>query len=115
MRCLEAQTRGVLEAYRSLISVVLHSAGEDLKQKELFKQAGEHFLHAQLLGEAERSEAANDTTFGNAVDLLERRGMLLRRESGETRRSRDALYFLPEDREELAGLERRLASALSAR
>ena len=115
MRCLEAQTRGVLEAYRSLVTVVLHWEEAELKKKELCKQAAEHFQHAQLLGEAQRAEATNDTTFGNALDLLERRGMLLRQapEPG-ARRSRDAVYLLPADRAELGDLERRLASALSA-
>ena len=117
MRCLEAQTRGVLEAYRSLVTVVLHGPGGEMKRKELCKQASEHFSHAQLLGEAERSEATNDTTFGNALDLLVSRGMVLRSELQEAdpgRRSREALYRLPEDSEELASLQRRLARALSA-
>ena len=115
MRCLEAQTRGVLEAYRSLITVVLHSEERSLKKKDLCKQASEHLQHAHLLGEAERFEAANDTTFGNALDLLERRGMLLRSQVDAPRRSRDTLYEVPEDRETLAALARRLARALSAR
>lgn len=117
MRCLEAQTRGVLEAYHSLVTVVLHSENAEMKKKELCKQAGEHFIHAQLLGEVERSEATNDTTFGNAVNLLLGRGMLLRvplQAAEPARRSRDELYRLPEDREELTSLQRRLARALSA-
>jgi glycerol-3-phosphate O-acyltransferase len=115
LRCLEAQTRGVLEAYRSLIAVVLHAEEQGLKKKDLCKQASEHLQHAHLLGEAERSEAANDTTFGNALDLLERRGMLLRGEAAGAGRSRDVIYQVPQEREALAALERRLARDLSAR
>ena len=115
LRCLEAQTRGVLEAYRSLIAVVLHAEEQGLKKKDLCKQASEHLQHAHLLGEAERSEAANDTTFGNALALLEQRGMLLRGEAAGGGRSRDVIYQVPPEREALAALERRLARDLSAR
>jgi glycerol-3-phosphate O-acyltransferase len=115
MHCLEAQTRGVIEAYRSLIVVVLHAEEQGLKKKDLCKRASRHLQHANLLGEAARSEAANDTTFGNALDLLERRGMLRRSQVEGGRRSRDAAYDVPEEREALAALERRLARALSAR
>jgi len=75
LRFLAEQTRGVIEAYRSVCEVAADPA-LDLERSEFLRQAAERFEQARLLGRARRSEAANETTFQNAIDLLSRRGII---------------------------------------
>jgi glycerol-3-phosphate O-acyltransferase len=72
---LEGQTRGAIEAYQAACdaAAVLEEA---VTRKEFCTLAAQQFGHAELLGEAGRREASNDTTFTNALDLLVRRGIL---------------------------------------
>jgi hypothetical protein len=74
----------------------------------------EQFQRSQILGEAERPEAANPITFQNALDLLVRRGVLERRRGGEgAASSRETLYVRGPAFEDLRALRERLAAALS--
>jgi hypothetical protein len=72
----------------------------------------QQFQRAALLGEVERLEASNAVTFGNAIDLLVRRGVL---EQRDPEKGRDPLLLPGPAFEELAALRERLASALAAR
>jgi len=110
--CLAAQTRGVIEAYHAACTALLH-VENDLDRKEFYKRAADHFRHSELLGEAGRREASNETTFSNALDLLVRRGILEERASGARRR--DTRFARGEAWETLETLRRRLANALDAR
>jgi len=116
--CLAEQTRGVLEAYLAACSV-LPQADEELGRKELRKRAVQYFENAELLGEAVRPEAANDTTFTNLFDLLVSRGILeTRREEPRGRgkgKQSEILYSRGESWDAAAELRERLASALFAR
>ncbi len=75
LACLAAQTLGVIECYEALFRAVHHAGGE-ITKKELMVEAGAGFERSGLLGLAHRVEAANETTFGNALDLLIRREIL---------------------------------------
>jgi glycerol-3-phosphate O-acyltransferase len=72
---LEEQTVGVIEAYQAACDAasVLEEA---VNRKEFCALSAEQFGHAELLGEAKRREASNETTFANALSLLVRRGIL---------------------------------------
>jgi glycerol-3-phosphate O-acyltransferase len=76
LQCLAAQTQGVIECYDVVCRVIQADEGE-VGRKEFLKRVKESFENAKLLGLAQRGEAANDTTFGNALDLLVRRGILV--------------------------------------
>jgi glycerol-3-phosphate O-acyltransferase len=76
LQCLAAQTQGVIECYDVVCRVIQADEGE-VGRKEFLKRVKESFENAKLLGLALRGEAANDTTFGNALDLLVRRGILV--------------------------------------
>ncbi len=123
LRVLAEQSRGVIEAYMSCcaaLAIVLDPArdGEglpaEIDKKGLRKQAQEYFRHAELLGEAARPEAANDTTFSNVLDLLVERGIIVENRRGG-RRSADARYARGEAWHELSGFRERLAGALAGR
>jgi hypothetical protein len=74
----------------------------------------EQYERAALLGEVELPEANNAVTFGNALDLLIRRGVLAAApRSGPDRR--DALYGRGPAWDELESLRERLATALRPR
>jgi glycerol-3-phosphate O-acyltransferase len=116
LRFLAEQTRGIVEAYYCACAAVaaLPESDEPVGAKELAKAANEQFERAVLIGEVERREAANATTFSNAFDLLVRSGVLERtrsegRRAGETGFKRGANFV------ELAALRERLAAALAAR
>jgi glycerol-3-phosphate O-acyltransferase len=116
LRFLAEQTRGIVEAYYCACAAVaaLPESDEPVGAKELAKAASEQFERAVLIGEVERREAANATTFSNAFDLLVRSGVLERtrsegRRAGETGFKRGANFV------ELAALRERLAAALAAR
>ncbi len=112
------QTRGVIEAYRAAAEVV-SDPELDLERREVLARAAECFEHAQLLGRARRPEAANETTFQNALDLMARRSMITV-QSQEVkaekrgRRSRREVRVAPgEDRGALCELRERLDAALA--
>jgi glycerol-3-phosphate O-acyltransferase len=112
--CLVAQTQGVLECYEAACQVLLHVEGH-ITKREYLAQVKEAFERSQLLGTAQRTEAANDTTFSNALDLMLRREILcaekLPRRSGPS-----DLQFAPgESWLALRELRERLAAAVSAR
>jgi glycerol-3-phosphate O-acyltransferase len=75
LRCLAAQTRGVIECYEVACRAILEADGE-IGRKDYLVRAAALFENAKLIGAAQHGEAANDTTFGNALDLLVRRGIL---------------------------------------
>jgi glycerol-3-phosphate O-acyltransferase len=125
LRCLAEQSRGVIEAYMACCSAlgvlepgapgVEGDAEEpvEIDKKGLRKRAEQYFHNAELLGEAARPEAANDTTFANALDLLvERRILVEHRGSG--RRSSEARYARGEDWSALSEFRERLAGALAS-
>ncbi|MCZ6464881.1 MAG: 1-acyl-sn-glycerol-3-phosphate acyltransferase, partial [Proteobacteria bacterium] len=116
LRFLAEQTRGVIEAYHAafLVAVELDS----VNRKEFFKRAAAQFENAELLGEAQRRESANDSTFQNALDLLVRRGILEARKTeigkGTKRGVREeVVYARGEHAAALGELTRRLAAALT--
>jgi glycerol-3-phosphate O-acyltransferase len=111
LRYLAEQTCGVIEAYAAACSVVAEANGE-IAAKDFRKGAEEHFTHAQLLGEAQRSEAANDSTFANLADLLVRSGILTS-ERKPARRGTETHYSRGERWDSLGELRERLAVALS--
>ncbi len=120
LRCLAEQSRGVIEAYLACCAAARAALEGDEEEpiefdrKALRKQAEQDFHNAELLGEAARPEAANETTFSNALDLLLERGILtLNRGSG--RRSSEARYARGENWAALPALQERLAGALASR
>jgi len=106
---LAEQTRSLLEAYYAAFSSLL-TLEEPLTQRALEKQAQGQFQRAHLLGEIRRAEGWNAVTFRNALELLARRGILLR-SAGE----KEILYAPGPAFDELAGLRERLAAAVRAR
>jgi glycerol-3-phosphate O-acyltransferase len=114
-RFLAAQTRSFPEAYLATFSAVLQAA-PTTGGRRLEREVLEQLQRSQLLGEAERPEAANPVTVQNALDLLVRRGVLERRRGGEgSGSSRDVLYVRGPAFEDLRTLRERLATALAAR
>jgi glycerol-3-phosphate O-acyltransferase len=106
-RFLAEQTRSVIEAYYAAF-MALHAADAELTAKQLEKLASEHFERATLLGEVRRREGMHAVTFRNALELLERRGVLATR----TPEKGDRLYGPGPAHDELVGLRDRLAGAL---
>jgi len=112
-RFLAAQTQSFPEAYLAAFSAVLR-AEPSIGGRRLEREVLEQFQRSQILGEAERPEAANPITFQNALDLLVRRGVLDRRRGGEgAASSREALYVRGPAFEDLRALRERLAAALA--
>ena len=117
---LAEQTRGVLEAYRAVCQVA-EDPELDLHRKALLAAAQECFDQACLLGEAERFESANETTFQNAIDLLLGQSILETRRvevASERRRKKapvvETHYAPGEHAERLLPLRARLDAALDA-
>jgi glycerol-3-phosphate O-acyltransferase len=110
---LAEQTRAVIEAYQVGCSALL-GAPEEFTLKEFRKLAAEHFERAQILGEASRSEAINDTTFTNLLDLLVRRD-ILRREERRKGKTREVAFVRGEKAADLDGLREWLAAAPACR
>ncbi|MCP5042255.1 MAG: hypothetical protein GY944_14610, partial [bacterium] len=75
---LAEQTRGVVDAY-TLACVVAQGVDGTITRKEFIVRVSTAYESASMLGEARRAEAANDTTFSNATDLLVSRGVLFER------------------------------------
>ena len=123
LRCLAEQSRGVIEAYMACCATLQLKIGTDpaegeeppdIDKKGLRKAAQEYFRNAELIGEAARPEAANDTTFQNVLDLLvERRILAERRTTG--RRSSETRYARGDDWGALVEFRERLAGALAGR
>ncbi len=116
LRMLAAQTQGVIECYEAVCGASL-AASWPLSRRELSAAALELFENARLLGLAERHEAANDTTVGNAIDLLLDRGVLAIAPSESGRRSptTEVRYAPGEHFDALPPLRARLAAAAVAR
>lgn len=72
---LAEQTRSVLDVY-ALACDVAGQLSEDVTRDEFYAQMAAAFEGAAILGDVTRSEAANNTTFSNAADLLLARGVL---------------------------------------
>ena len=72
----------------------------------------DHSRADRLLGEIEARESANDVTFKNAIDLLERLRIVERDAKGA---EKEVFYLRGEAFDELPALRDRLASALVAR
>ncbi|MCG8589817.1 MAG: 1-acyl-sn-glycerol-3-phosphate acyltransferase [Proteobacteria bacterium] len=108
---LDAQTRGVLEAYYALFCAVRESLDVELPVREICTRAAAQFEQMALLGRLSHSEAMNDTTFRNALERLVQQQVLSRRvERG--RRSSTTHYARGERSEELAPLIESVAGAL---
>jgi glycerol-3-phosphate O-acyltransferase len=118
LRFLAEQTRGVLEAYRAVCDVA-DDPGLRLDRAAFLRRTTERLERDRLLGRAHRPEAANDTTFQNAIDLLVRRGILERREEEikpekRGRRARVATVYAPGERfDGLGALRERLVAGLA--
>jgi glycerol-3-phosphate O-acyltransferase len=114
-RFLAAQTRGVIESYAAAFAAAASAEGP-LSRREFEKAALAQFERALLVGEAERSEAANAASFGNALELLVRRGIVDRTESGSAPGKDPEVRFAPgAGFDQLRALSERLATALHAR
>ena len=109
---LAEQTRSVVEGYHVAFAAVALLDGP-IGRKALRKAITEQFERSELLGEAAMPEASNPVTFGNAVDLLLRRGILSPVESEEG--AREPSYEQGPDWHRLAELQDQLATALAAR
>jgi len=83
LRSLAEQTRGLVEVYAAVCDVALEQRGS-IARRELEKLANARVERARLLGEAERVEALNPTTLGNALDWLLRSEVLARASGSES-------------------------------
>jgi glycerol-3-phosphate O-acyltransferase len=113
-RFLAEQTRTLLETYFATACAVQALEGS-ASRRELVSSTREQFERAGLLGEVERPEASNTVTFGNALDLLIRRGVLQHEEGEASGRTREILLCQGPAFEELTTLRKRLATALAYR
>jgi glycerol-3-phosphate O-acyltransferase len=105
--------RAVIESYYVAFSAVAR-IDEPVGRKALRKQVAQQFERLELLGEARLPEAKNEVSFGNAIDWLVARGVLAPSDaSGGDRR--DPPVGRGPSWDELAGLRRRLATALDDR
>jgi len=110
---LAEQTRGVVEVYSATIAAVA-AFEDDMTYKGLINAANEQFRRSELLGEVLRPESLNETTIGNALGLLVKRG-ILERSSEKVAKKADVAYLRGSDFGNLVALRERLAAALSAR
>jgi hypothetical protein len=105
----------VIESYAAAFAAAASAEGP-LSRREFEKAALAQFERALLVGEAERSEAANAASFGNALELLVRRGIVDRTESGSAPGKDPEVRFAPgAGFDQLRALSERLATALHAR
>jgi len=113
---LAAQTQGVVECYEAVCRA-LQDVDTPVTRKALVAASQSAFEHAELLGLAERLEAANETTFGNAIELLLARGILAVEPAAPGRKgsASDIRYAPGEHFEALVALRERLATAAAAR
>jgi len=108
---LSEQTRGFVGVYHATASAVL-GMDRPLTPKDLSQAARDQLHRYELLGEVEGRETANDTTFSNAVALLERLAIIKR---DPTASGKDVTYVRAEAFDDLPALRERLAFALAAR
>jgi glycerol-3-phosphate O-acyltransferase len=108
---LSEQTRGFVEVYHATASAVL-GMDRGLTTKELSQAAREQLHRNELLGEVASRELANDTTFSNAVALLERLAII---EQDPTASGKEVPYVRAKAFDDLPALRERLAFALAAR
>jgi len=111
-RFLSEQTRGVVEVYYATFAAVAGFEG-DVTRKALVKASTAQFERGNLLGEVLRPESVNDTTIGNAIAVLEQRGILVR--TLEAGKKGDVAYERGPGFGDLPTLWERLASTLSGR
>ena len=109
LRFLAEQTRGLLECYVAVLSVV-GEIEEPVGQKELAKLAEARFQRLQLVGQVRRPESWNPVGFQAVMALLERRGLAVRAPT----EARERFYGPSPDPERLAAANERLAAALAA-
>lgn len=112
LRSLAEQTRGLVELYAAVCDVAVANEGS-FSRKEGLKLTTARFERARVLGEAERSEALNPTTVGNAIQWLVREGVLSKvaPEGGGS-----DVQLVPGERWDALGpLHERLAAALAER
>ena len=113
---LAEQTRGVVECYDTIVSVLLpwmDSAGDGLLRSGVLKEAQLAFEGATILGEVRRVEALADSSFDNALAWLVSR-QVLKSEVVQTgkRNARDTRYARGEKWAELEAIQSLLAGAL---
>jgi glycerol-3-phosphate O-acyltransferase len=77
LSCLDFQTRGVVECYAAVCRVVSDADGE-LSHEAILGGSSEVLDNAYRLGLSGHPEAANRSTFGNALELLLERQILSR-------------------------------------
>ena len=113
---LAEQTRGVVECYDTIVSVLLpwmDSAGDGLLRSGVIKEAQLAFESATILGIVRRVEALADSTFDKALAWLVSR-QVLKSEVVQTgkRNTRDTRYARGEKWAELEAIQSLLAGAL---
>lgn len=77
LSCLDFQTRGVVECYAAVCRVVSDADGK-LSHEAILEGSSEVLDNAYRLGLSGHPEAANRSTFGNALELLLERQILSR-------------------------------------
>ena len=78
LSCLDFQTRGVVECYEAACRVVV-DAGGDIRHDEVVELGLGVLENAYRLGLSGHPEAANQAGFGNILDLLVGRDILVRK------------------------------------
>jgi glycerol-3-phosphate O-acyltransferase len=111
LRCLAAQSQGVIECYE-VACRVLQVLEEEIPKKEFLSRCASGFERAEILGLAHGGEAANDTTFNNALDLLVRRDIVETRRVPRRSGAPDVMIAPGENFSALAELGDRLAAAV---
>ena len=115
LRFLATQTRAVLEAYYAACSAAAGVGEAPEGRRALEKRVRQQFERGELLGEIRRPEGSNPVTFQNALELLARRGILVRGQTaGGRERRREPTYARGPAFGELPALRERLAAALAA-
>lgn len=110
------QTRGVVEAYETVVRVLLEwmvSAPNGVLRSGLLREARLAFENARLLGRVRRLEVQSDVTFDNALAWLVGRGVLTAESFKTGRRgAQDMRYARGEKWHELEASAAILAAAL---
>ena len=112
LSCLDFQTSGVIECYEAVCRVVADSEAE-LSRELILERSQTVLENAQRLGLSGHPEAANEATFGNALELLVARGILVR--SGKPGSSAKPVYAPGEAWSALGELHELLARPAAAR
>ncbi|MFO0688693.1 MAG: 1-acyl-sn-glycerol-3-phosphate acyltransferase [Myxococcota bacterium] len=110
------QTRGVVEAYETLVRVVLAwmaSSPQGVLRSGLLREARLAYENARLLGRVRRLEVQSDVTFDNALGWLVGRGVLAASAFQTGRRgAQDVRYARGEKWHDLESIAAILAAAL---